>query len=319
MGALNNIGANGGPIHMKPMTRQFGLPVAMMLAALGAAHAQEADEAGDDQASAFIFTPVEELAVNYDVNLGGFTLGSGQLRTTYTEDSYDARISIRTAGLADWLFNSTYDNTSSGARVNGDIFPAEYNSDFRGRREDDYQVVEIGYEGTTPYLVNSDPSYGPRLERFPVTEEQRENSYDPLNAAMHLIAGMPFSEEEPCGDRIRVFDGRRRYDLVMEHVGYEDIRVRRGEVWDGETLVCQLNYEEVAGFKPQPEDDELPRPPMTLYIAEMDEGYYVPVRVRAPTPLGSMVMVATFLRAREVVPDHAGGETANGSVAAPVN
>jgi len=248
------------------------------------------------------------------------TLGSGRMRVNLSETDYDAQISIRTAGLADWLFNSTYDNTSRGARVGDDIYPAEYNSDFRGRRDDDYQLVEIGYEGTTPYLINSDPSYGPRLERFPVTEEQRENSYDPLNAAMHLISGMPFSEDAPCGDRIRVFDGRRRYDLVMEHVGYEEIRVRRGEVWDGETLVCQLNYEEVAGFKPQPEDDELPRPPMTLYIAELDEGYFVPVRVRAPTPLGSMVMIATFLRMREVVPDHAGGEaTDDSAVAAPSN
>lgn len=305
---------------MRFMTRQNGLAAAMIVAAFGAAHAQEVSVAGDDQASAFIFTPVEELAVNYDVNLGGLTLGSGRMRVNLSETDYDAQISIRTAGLADWLFNSTYDNTSRGARVGDDIYPTEYNSDFRGRRDDDYQLVEIGYEGMTPYLINSDPSYGPRLERFPVTEEQRENSYDPLNAAMHLIAGMPFSEDAPCGDRIRVFDGRRRYDLVMEYGGREDITVRRGEVWDGETLVCQLNYEEVAGFKPQPEDDELPRPPMTLYIAELDEGYFVPVRVRAPTPLGSMVMIATYLRVRDVVPDHAGGEAPDDSaVAAPVN
>lgn len=316
MGALNNFGAIGGQELMKRTIRQIGFAAAMMTAAIGAAHAQDDEE---DVASAFIFEPVEELAVNYDVNLGGLTLGSGRMRVNLSETTYDAQIAIRTAGLADWLFNSTYDNTSRGARVDNDIFPSEYNSDFHGRRDDDFQLVEIGYDGTTPYLVSSDPSYGPRLERFPVTEEQRENSYDPLNAAMYLISGMPFSEEAPCGDRIRVFDGRRRYDLVMEHVGYEDIRVRRGEVWDGEVLVCQLNYEEVAGFKPQPEDDELPRPPMTLYIAELEEGYFVPVRVRAPTPLGSMVMVATFLRVREVVPDHAGGETADGSVAAPVN
>jgi hypothetical protein len=103
-------------------------------------------------------------------------------------------------------------------------------------------------------------------------------------------------------------------------VGHEDIRVRHGEVWDGDTLVCQLNYEEVAGFKPQPEDDELPRPPMTIYIAHLDEGYYVPVRVRAPTPLGSMVMVATFLRVRDVVPEHAGGDdVSDTAVSAPAN
>jgi len=301
---------------MKKMMKRNIFALAAIVAAVGTAQAQDITEA---EAAAFAPTPVEELAVNYDVNMGGFTLGSGQLRAQIMDTAYDAQIYIRTAGLADWLFNSQYENTSNGSWVDGDIFPAAYNSDFRGRRDDDYQTVQIGYDETTPFLVDSDPSYGPRLERFPVTEEQRANSYDPLNAAMHLISGMPFTEEDPCGTRIRVFDGRRRYDLVMEYVGREDIRVRQGEVWDGETLVCQLNYEEVAGFKPQPEDDELPRPPMTLYIAELDEGYFVPVRVRAPTPLGSMVMAATFVRVRTVMPEPSVIDTTDVTSAAPVN
>ena len=289
------------------MTKQLLMVIAATLVGVGGAMAQEAP------------APTQELAINYDVNLGGFTLGGGRLRANFTETDYDARISIRTAGLAEWLFNSTYENTSSGMRDGTDIFPSEYNSDFRGRRDDDYQVVRIGYDETTPFLIEADPSYGRRLERFPVTDEQRNNSYDPLNAALHLISGMPFTEEDPCGERIRVFDGRRRYDLVMEHIGYEDLRVRGGEVWDGQTLVCHLNYEEIAGFKPQPEDDELPRPPLTVYIAEVDEGFYVPVRVRAPTPIGSLVMIATFMRLRDAPPESDGASSTDVTVVAPVN
>jgi len=289
------------------MMKRTGIAIVAALMASGTALAQESAPAP------------QELAVNYDVNMGGFTLGGGRLRASFTEVEYDARITIRTAGLANWLFNSRYNNTSAG-RVDGDdIFPTEYNSDFRGHDDDDYQVVSIGYDETTPFLIEADPSYGRRLERFPVTDEQRADSYDPLNAALYLISGMPFSEEAPCGERIRVFDGRRRYDLVMEHVGYEDLRLRGGEVWDGETLVCHLNYEEVAGFKPQPEDDELPRPPLTVNIAQLEEGYHVPVRVRAPTPIGSMVMMATFMRVRDVEPAPLGEDAPDQSVAAPVN
>ncbi len=294
------------------MTRSICLAMTAALLAGGGAVAEETST----------LTPIEELAVNYDVNMGGLTLGEGRLRANFTDAAYDTRITIRTSGLAEWLFESRYENTSRGTRIGEGILPHEYNSDFRGRRQSDYQIVRIGYNDTTPYLIASDPSYGHRLERFPVTEEQRQNSYDPLNAAMHLVSGMSFSEEAPCGDRIRVFDGRRRYDIVMEHVGYRDIRVRGGEVWNGETLVCQLNYEEVAGFKPQPEDDELPRPPMTAFIAELDEGYFVPVRVRAPTPIGSLIMVATFMRVRDVTPEPVGAEAAEASdttAAAPIN
>ena len=243
--------------------------------------------------------PGRELRINYDMKMGGFSLGSGRFRATFTDDHYVASTNLRTDGLADFLFQSTYATASEGA-VEGDaIYPSSYFQDFDGRG-DEYQIVHIGYENVTPYLVEADPSYGRRLERFPVTEEQRENSYDPLNAAVHLITGMTFSDELPCGETIQIFDGRRRYNLKMTHEGTRDISVRNGEVWDGEVTVCKLSYEEVAGFKPQPEDEDLPRPPLTLFIAEIEEGFYIPVQVRAPTPIGHMVLSASHFRVRDV-------------------
>ncbi len=244
--------------------------------------------------------PAQELRINYDMKMGGFSLGSGRFRATFTEDSYVATTNLHTDGLADFLFQSTYDTASEGAVVEDIMYPQTYFQDFDGRG-DEYQIVRIGYDQTTPYLVESDPSYGRRLERFPVTAEQRENSYDPLNAAIHLITGMTFSEELPCGETIQIFDGRRRYNLNMSYEGQDEIRVRNGEVWDGEVTVCKLQYEEVAGFKPQPEDEDLPRPPLTIYIAEIEEGYYIPVRVRAPTPIGSMVLSASHFRVIDTV------------------
>ncbi len=249
---------------------------------------------------AVTLVPAQRVAINYDFNLGGFSLGSGQLRATFTDDTYEASTDLRTGGLADWLFQSRYLNTSAGSRDGRVIHPDHYTSDFRGKRDDDYQIVRIGYDDTTPYLVEADPSYGRRLERFPVTDEQREGSFDPLNAAIHLVTGMTFSAERPCGENVRIFDGRRRYDLIMTHVGEEEVSIRNGEVWDGAATVCELNYEEVAGFKPQPEDDELPRPPMTLYIGHVEDGdFYIPLRVRAPTPIGGVVMVASHFRIRD--------------------
>ncbi len=294
------------------------LVVAGLGAGLSAAQAQDQSVEQEMAALTPSGVPAEELRINYDVNMGGFSLGGGQLRMSFTDEGYVAQVNIRTSGLAEWLFQSRYLNTSEGTRAGREIHPAVYTSDFRGRRDTDYQVVRIGYDGATPYLVESDPSYGRRLERFPVTEEQRAGSYDPLNAAVHLIAGMAFSQEHPCGEVIPIFDGRRRYNLNMEYVGREDIRIRNGEVWDGEVLVCRLNYEEIAGFKPQPEDDELPRPPLTIYIAEIEDGrYYVPVRVRAPTPIGYMVMVASHIRIRDVMLEPEGLDTTDVTSAAP--
>lgn len=299
----------------------FALLIATALAIPAAAQDDDTITFGPDTADEDVMlVPAQEVAINYDFNLGGFSLGSGRLRATFTDDTYEASTDLRTGGLADWLFQSRYLNTSAGARDGRRIFPAHYTSDFRGKNDDDYQVVRIAYDETTPYLVEADPSYGRRLERFPVTDEQREDSFDPLNAAIHLVTGMTFSEDLPCGDTVQIFDGRRRYDLTMTHVGTEDIRVRNGQVWDGPATVCELNYEEVAGFKPQPEDDELPRPPMTLHIAHVEDGdFYIPLRVRAPTPIGGVVMVASHFRITDtqVAMNETGGAESTGAALAP--
>ncbi len=286
---------------MKNLGRCTTLAILISLSAAVSAFAQDDDTLSLGTTSdAATLVPAQRVAINYDFKLGGFSLGSGQLRVTFTDDTYEARTDLRTGGLADWLFQSRYVNTSAGARDGRTIYPDFYTSDFHGKDSDDFQVVRIGYDETTPYLVEAVPSYGRRLERFPVSDEQRENSFDPLNAAIQLVTGMTFTEDAPCGETVQIFDGRRRYDLVMTYIGEEHTRVRDGEVWDGPATVCELNYEEVAGFKPQPEDDELPRPPMTLHIVYVEDGdFFVPLRVRAPTPIGGVVMVASHFRIRD--------------------
>ena len=97
--------------------RRATLAVLFSLSAAVSAFAQDDDTLPlGTPSDAATLIAAQRVIINYDFKLGGFSLGSGQLRATFTDDTYEAHTDLRTGGLADWLFQSRYVNTSAGAR-----------------------------------------------------------------------------------------------------------------------------------------------------------------------------------------------------------
>jgi hypothetical protein len=148
--------------------------------------------------------------------------------------------------------------------------------------------------------VVSDPAYGP-LQVFDHAspEKDRRDVVDPMGAWVHMVVGSTITGETPCGTKIPIFDGRRRYDLEFEHVRNQVIKVKRGKLnFRGEAARCKMLYRPISGYKPSKDnaDDGLPIPPLEVWVAEMgEEGgekFYLPLRLLAETPLGWVVMIA---------------------------
>lgn len=89
-----------------------------------------------------------------------------------------------------------------------------------------------------------------------------------------------------CGARYAVYDGVRRFDLILEDRGRETLERDRDWTWGGEARVCRLKFERVGGFpedaERETEESEYER---LLYIGEVD-GAPTPVRLRVQWPLG---------------------------------
>jgi len=250
----------------------------------------------------------ESLSITYEIKLSVLPVGRGQLNATFDGDAYNVDTTLHSDGIFKWLIRSTFNTSAEGIITDGRMRPLSYASIF-ARHETLRQFVLIGYEDETPFLEASEPSYSQHRQTFPVADEQRVGALDPLHASLRVLMGMTFSQETPCGNRVPIFDGRRRYDLVFSYMGTETIRVLNGEVWDGPVTVCNLHYEEVAGFRPHPEDDELPRPPLVLYIAEIADGqFHIPVRVRATTPFGPLILSARELNIDAEIEAHASSD-----------
>jgi hypothetical protein len=102
-----------------------------------------------------------------------------------------------------------------------------------------------------------------------------------------------------CARLVPVFDGRRRYDLVVERIGFELVG-RFGQAGpDRRALKCRVSMVRRSGFKHDPDhggDDGAGRTAL-LWLARAGDGLPpVPVRIELETRWG--LVIAHLIRVR---------------------
>lgn len=94
-------------------------------------------------------------------------------------------------------------------------------------REGKYQMdVEIKFDPQTNIATGK--RYNPKRDRTYTRIVEMKDIYDPISAIL-FIRRQPLNLNDVY--RIKVFDGRRLYDLKYEVVGRQKIKTYRGELW----------------------------------------------------------------------------------------
>lgn len=236
--------------------------------------------------------------------MGGFHLSSLAFETVFTGSDYQIRSNIRTRGIVDAIVKTNAVIGARGTILGAHTAPFLYNSDITDRNQ--RQLVAISYGDVAglnmPSEILSFPKYN--LERYPVSNLEKQLSVDPMSAIMQIILGASLDVQNPCGGTIPVFDGRRRFNLIMEQRESEHISTGRGKAFEGEALKCWIGFKRVSGYKPRKakssdRTDGLSEwPDIYMWLAPIkspDRLIHMPVRLEARTRLGAVIARATKL------------------------
>jgi hypothetical protein len=229
--------------------------------------------------------PQNTIQLVWTVFLGGINLGTVGIKSSFTGDTYSAVSRLKTAGVVNSFYEAVIDASSVGTVAGNTILPQKYDSNYNGEKSD--QKVSLAYAANGIELF-SNPPYD--VNRFPVSEEQKRGTVDPLSGIVYALAGISVTRQKLCGDTVRVFDGRRRYDVDLKYVGKEDVSSSGG--YSGATIKCLMQYKQVAGFKPNLSKGNA-LPTITVWLATFetkDQGpvksFIVPVKLMCETPFG---------------------------------
>jgi hypothetical protein len=242
-----------------------------------------------------VVVPASETArtldLGYEIRVGGLTLASMDLKAIMDGERYVASSLIATKGLADLFVSSNVQALATGSVLGRSIVPRTYNSDIQGGEK--RQLVGLLFGDKGPISIDSAPAYD---TRFPVSEELKLSTIDPVSGILFVALGSSASASAPCGLNVPVFDGRRRYDLKLVYESNDKISSKG--VYDGPALHCVAHYQRVAGFKP-PKNGRKPTvvPPIDIWLAPLAGGeLLVPVRMEIDSDFGGIVARAVHLK-----------------------
>lgn len=178
------------------------------------------------------------LSLLFDFHTGGFSIGTTAVELDLADGGYRMSSRLTTAGLAGFLTGFVSEGWSAG-RLHGDsASPAEHRVDnlWRGGK----RWVTGRYDGAAPPRFDTDPP-AEQDDRPPVAAEQTAGTVDPLTAGLRLALAAPGRP----GRVVPVYDGRRRYDLIVERLGRDIVEEPN---FRGEAIRMEIRWARIAGF-----------------------------------------------------------------------
>ena len=177
--------------------------------------------------------PARAAAATLELEYDAFVLGFPALTFDFELDEgaadYHVEGSAHTHGIANMVVNYRLETRTDGRIVDGKPSPTAQIS--RSRRNGSERLMRLEYQGSTVH-AQALPPVGKVLSPTEIA-----GTFDPASAA--LVAGHMLAASGRCDQRIKVFDGHTRYDLVLGDEG--DTQLDRGlGAYAGPAHRCRL-------------------------------------------------------------------------------
>jgi hypothetical protein len=226
------------------------------------------------------------LEATYVAKLAGIPVGKGAWTVSLNGDHF---VTAASGGTSGWLraFSTGSGTSAARGRLSGEqIIPSTYAATLEINKKSDDIRMELNNTGVKTFSINPEPPEDPA--RIPITEESKRGVKDPMSAILLRVRGTghPLSEDA-CRAASSVFDGRLRYDVVLEYRRMDQVKAEKG--YQGPSVVCGVRFTPVAGHNPERK--------AVKYIASQNQievwlvpigatRFLVPFRVTSPTPVG---------------------------------
>ena len=253
----------------------FALHLAVACFMSANALAQDADRAG------------ARVTANYRVYWAGLPFGDVRLVMTVRNADYkmkgDGQFSVMGGLIYEWSGGTT----SSGRLGKSGPQPSLYTLSYSGG--DKQGTVRISFSGGAVSDVSSLPQKRHNPKNIPVTQEQLRGVLDPMTGAfLRLRPNLSEGDLRICDETIPVFDGKLRFNLVLEPKRQARIE---GKSYAGLAAVCGVKFVPISGFRPDSRairymsshSDAIE----AWLVPVSDTSLFVPYRISIPTAFGA--------------------------------
>lgn len=218
----------------------------------------------------------DRVTLDYQIYFGGLNVMQLGVDVGVASDAYDVRARVQTVGVAGFFAPWTSVAVSEGSIDEGRIEPRSHRvrGEWRGRERT--TAIEFDDDGEVAAVsLYPPPGDGPN-DQVPV--ELRRGAIDPASALFSLTRLL--AQEGRCQGRMRVFDGRRRYDIVLTDRGRDTLIANEYSAYHGVAIRCDFSFEPIVSeYVTQPDRKRRFRSGRAWFAELLSGRPVVPVRL----------------------------------------
>lgn len=226
-----------------------------------------------------------KVTAKYKITFNGFDVGDFRFESSVDAGGYSLSGAGKLSALLG-IFEWKGSTRSTGVLARGEPKPVDYSFKYESGSKDGSVAMHFSKGRVAERTVV--PPSSPSKKTVPLTEEHLKGVLDPMSAIM----AMTRQRENPCDQKVSIFDGKHRFDLELSYRRQQAIKEARPSGEPSVAYVCNVRYIPIAGHK----DNK-----MTRTMAETDgievvlrpipsANIFIPYQVTIPTIAGSAVL-----------------------------
>lgn len=190
---------------------------------------------------------------------------------------YQMNTKVKTTGVADIFVDYDMNVAASGYVRDHDLMTYNYVSQNHDGKKN--RRVELTY-GADDVVMEANPGFSD-LGFPPATPEQKLEARDPITGFISA-AFRPRAATNPCGEPIKLFDGKQLTHMSFTYVGETNVKTK---AYKGKAYECHVKVDRVAGFNEGDKGKNLSGidGPLRMYFAEPIDGFVTPVKLVVDT------------------------------------
>ena len=231
-------------------------------------------------------TPNDNFSLKYNLTRTGLNLMKLKFNISLKGDQYRASHSLKSKGLI-----KIFADTNSKASVEGKIkkgFLSPTSFQISAEKKDKTKTAKLSWEGEKFTQELSPKLSDDRAKKLaPLLKPDLK---DPLSGLLSVV--MFDNPEKPCGKTIRVFEGRKIFELSYTYLETGKLQKSDPGSFRGDTHICQVKHTPIAGYSDKKMKKLLEANlSHKIWVARIKspkgkQSYFVPVKMQLGTKYG---------------------------------
>lgn len=235
-----------------------------------------------------------KINVSYAVTYFQVAIGAGHWSLSMSGNRYATAASGEVKGMMSFLINGEGSGHAEGVVARDKPSPIEFAAHVISTAEKD--DIRIVFQSGAVKEAHALPPFPPIPKRVAITAADLMDVNDPLSAALAFMGGRDDGGASLCQRRLRIFDGRRRFDVALSYKRTQNVSVP--PAFQGIGTVCSAQLFPIAGQQVKNSAIEYLVESKNLeieYASIPEARAYIPIAATLPTLIGTVHVNATGL------------------------